>query len=422
MSSHATSAPDPWRSQPSQASRHLLAASALALGLAGLPALAQNGDDFASDPASAALISEAAHPVPPGFRAEGSLLVHAMPGIAGEPVPATTLLFVPEGEPPAGGWPIVAWVHGTTTPGQNTCAPSLTPEELDGGLTRDGFNSDYDYQVGELVAAGYAVVAPDLEGLGAAATVPLPYFSEASSARSVIAGVRAAREAEPTLSDRIAAFGHSEGGHGALSVEAHMDEAPELDLVGTVASAPYASIAAHADLFGETARTATDPAAAAEARITEQFQVMLMTVGLLAQEPGFDPGAVMGEDLERALPAFVEECSVPSIGVIAGAIEGAGASFEGLKPGWAASPEMGAFLAANDPAVTPGFTLEEPTLIVQGTEDPLVLEPLTTAFVRKLEDTGAPVTYEVYPGADHFTIIRQANADVLAFLDGLLRP
>ena len=107
MSSHATSVPDPWRSQPSQASRHLLAASALALGLAGPPALAQDGDDLASDPASAALTSEAAHPVPLGFYPEGSLLVYAMPGIAGEPVPATTPLFVPEGEPPASGWPIV---------------------------------------------------------------------------------------------------------------------------------------------------------------------------------------------------------------------------------------------------------------------------------------------------------------------------
>lgn len=81
------------------------------------------------------------------------------------------------------------------------------------------------------------MVAPDLEGLGAVATAPHPYFGEASFARSLIAGVRAAREAEPTLSKRVAVVGHSEGGHGALSVEAHINEVPGQTLVGTVASA-----------------------------------------------------------------------------------------------------------------------------------------------------------------------------------------
>jgi acetyl esterase/lipase len=36
--------------------------------------------------------------------------------------------------------------------------------------------------------------------------------------------------------------------------------------------------------------------------------------------------------------------------------------------------------------------------------------------VDRLKATGAPVTYKVYDGADHFFVIRQADADVLAFL------
>lgn len=397
--------------------RRVLAATfALTLGLAG-----PSGNAAVADRPSTTLISSAAHAQPADFKADARLLVHTMPGSAGKPTRATTLLFVPRGTPPVDGWPIIAWAHGTTTPGQKTCAPSLTPQDLDGGLTRDGFKSDYAFQIGRLVNAGYAVVAPDLEGLGPVATVQHPYFGEASFARSLIAGVRAAREAEPALSRRYAVVGHSEGGHGALTVDKHAAEAPELKLVGIVATAPYTSIAAIAALSAQRARAERDPAKAQSWRVTEQFQVMLMTTGLLAQSPGFDPGTVMGDDLKRVLPQFRASCSVPSIAVVQGAITRGGASFAGMKPGWAKTPRMAAFLAANDPAVTPRFTLRHPTLITQGSADPLVLEPLTTRFAGQLRGRGAPVTYKVYPGADHFTVIRQADADVLAFLAARFR-
>ena len=289
--------------------RSLLAVTAaLALSFAASPG---NTAAQVVDRPATTLISSALHAEPDSIRATARLLVHTMPGIAGTPTQATTLLFVPRGTPPTGGWPIVAWAHGTTTPGQKTCAPSLTPTDLDGGLTRDGFKSDYAYQIGKLVDAGYAVVAPDLEGLGPDAIVQHPYFGEASFARSLIAGVRAAREADPTLSNHYAVVGHSEGGHGALDVDRHAAEAPELNLIGIVAMAPYTSIAATAVLSGDRAKAETDPAKAQSFRVTEQFQVMLMTAGLLAQSPDFDPGTVMGDDLKRVLPQFRASCSVP---------------------------------------------------------------------------------------------------------------
>lgn len=252
----------------------LAAGFALALGIAGplasATATAQEQHALAGDRTSATLISSKAHPTPPEFDADARLLVHTMPSITGETARASTLLFVPPGEPPAGGWPVVAWAHGTTTPGQRTCAPSLSPE-LDGGLTRAGFTSDYAFQIGQFVNAGYAVVAPDFEGLGAVATAPYPYYSAASLARSLIAGVRAARQAEPALSNSWAAVGHSDGGHAVLGVEAHAGEALELTLVGAVALVPYTSIAATAASFGETARTARDRTALQSARMMEQF-------------------------------------------------------------------------------------------------------------------------------------------------------
>lgn len=362
------------------------------------------------------LVSASPHAIPWDIRGTAKLLIHDMPSMRGGITRASTLLFVPNGAAPTGGWPIVAWAHGTTTPGRKTCAPSLSPD-LDGGLTRDGFVSHYAYQIAGLVNAGYALVAPDFEGLGPVATVPHPYFSEASLARSLISGVLAAREADPALSTRWAVFGHSEGGHAALAVEAHAAEAPALTFLGTVASAPYTSIAATAALAGKTADATKTDTAAVPARMGQNFQAALMTVGLMTQSRSFDPGTVMGADLRRVLPAFRANCSVGAIGVVTKAIQAKGqARFAGLKPGWDKTPRMAAFLARNDLAVKPGFTMHRPTLIVQGTDDLFVPEPLNTAFAARLKALGGPVTYKRYPGADHFTIIKRADADVLAFL------
>lgn len=367
------------------------------------------------------LVSASPHAVPADIRGTARLLIHDMPSTQGGMTRASTLLFVPNGTPPAGGWPVVAWAHGTTTPGQKSCAPSLSPD-LDGGLTRDGFVSHYAYQIAELVNAGYAVVAPDLEGLGPVATVPYPYFSSDSLARSLISGVLAAREADPALSTRWAAFGHSEGGHAALAVEAHAAEAPALTFLGTVASAPFTSIAAIASRAGRTADTAKTDAAAVTARLAQNFPAALMTAGLMAQPRPFDPGTVLGADLRHVLPAFRASCSMGAVGVITKAIEARGqARFAGLKPGWDKTPRMVAFLTKNDLAVAPGFTMRRPTLIVQGTKDTSVPEPLTTAFAARLKARGAPVTYKRYPGADHSTITKRADADVLAFLRTLFK-
>ncbi|MFD6350995.1 hypothetical protein [Nocardia tengchongensis] len=45
----------------------------------------------------------------------------------GEPVRASGALFVPAGQPPAGGWPIMAWDHGTTGLGPR-CGCQTDPE------------------------------------------------------------------------------------------------------------------------------------------------------------------------------------------------------------------------------------------------------------------------------------------------------
>lgn len=394
--------------------------AALALALAGCGG--GGGDGSSGEAPYAELNSSTTLTVPTVPDAQARLLTHTMPALAGGRAPATTLLFVPRGTAPAGGWPVLVWMHGTTTVLQKTCAPSLTLDTLDGGLTAEGFTSGYAALINSYVRAGYAVVAPDLEGIGAAATTPYPYYNAASSARSLIAGLKAARLADANLSRRWAAVGHSDGGRGVLAVQQQLADAADLDFRGTVAYAPFTSIAASVDRLGQLA--ASEPANAGLYTGIQNFFVAMMTTALgTASGQAVDTTPLMGADLVAQLPAVRSQCVFSAFGAIAGAVAAKpGGAFAGFKPGWSQVPAMQAFLAANDPGVTSGFTLTHSTLIVQGTADVFVQEPLAAAFAAALVARGAPVLYRRYAGADHGSIVDVAGTDVLAHLAARFAP
>ena len=44
-------------------------------------------------------------------------------GVKGEPIVASGFILLPKGKVPKGGWPVLAWAHGTTGVA-DTCAPS----------------------------------------------------------------------------------------------------------------------------------------------------------------------------------------------------------------------------------------------------------------------------------------------------------
>lgn len=362
------------------------------------------------------VISHTPHEISPLIKGRTELVVHYMQSVSGKPTKASTLLFVPEGQAPKGGWPVIAWAHGTTTPGNKLCAPSLT-DELDGGLSKDGFNSDYQFEISTLVNAGYAVVAPDLEGLGEVAEVPYPYFNAGSLARSLISAVVAAHKVRANLSNEYVAVGHSDGGHAVLGVEAYAGEAPQFEFKGTVAVAPYTSIEAFVKELGQ--RAAANPEKAGDYHLIQNFNVALMTTGLKVVDPSFKASSVMGPDLEAQLKEFTTRCSVPTINGLSKAITAKGTTFDGFKENWASDPKMAAFLAANDPAANPNFHLKKPTFISLGPDDAFVFLNTTRALVARLKADGTPVTYNEYPGTDHFTVIRAAQPDTMTFLQQL---
>ena len=138
-------------------------------------------------------------------------------------------VFAPNGTPPSGGWPVVAFGHGTT--GINEpCAPSLSATLLDQAPVVAGF-----------LKLGYAVAFADYQGLGT--TGNHPYLDARTAGFNIIDAVRATRATFSNVSPRWAAFGGSQGG-GAVwaAAEQAATYAPELTLVGAVALSPAADM------------------------------------------------------------------------------------------------------------------------------------------------------------------------------------
>ena len=147
----------------------------------------------------------------------------------GSPTISSGMIFIPN-SPATQPRPVVAWAHGTVGMGRE-CAPSRSTNPLSAISFVD-----------QMLARGWVVVATDYAGLGTAGTQA--YLVGGDESRDVINSVRAASNLQQANAGKsYAVWGHSQGGHSALFTAQNADTyAPELTLVGTVASAPASEL------------------------------------------------------------------------------------------------------------------------------------------------------------------------------------
>jgi hypothetical protein len=135
-----------------------------------------------SGPAGTLIREEALPSVDPGIRVWRVL--YTSTDEDGRPIAVSGVMAAPTGAPPAGGWPIVAWAHGTVGVASR-CANST---QDDGGVQRIP-----DFVA--LVTAGNVLVATDYPGIGTPGMHP--YLVGQSEGRSVLDSVRAGRNLLP---------------------------------------------------------------------------------------------------------------------------------------------------------------------------------------------------------------------------------
>src|SRR6185437_3883677 len=118
-------------------------------------------------------------------------------------IPVSGTLHLPKGRPPQGGWPLLAWEHGTLGVADR-CAPSWA-----GHRPRDAA------YINEWLKHGFAVVSSDYQGLGGPG--PHPYTIWEAEGRSVLDGIRAVTSAHRgEIANVVIVSGQSQGSGAAL--------------------------------------------------------------------------------------------------------------------------------------------------------------------------------------------------------------
>lgn len=297
-------------------------------------------------------------------------------------VPVSGAVFVPKGKPPRGGWPIVAWAHGTVGIG-DACAPSRNARSV-----RDATF------LNKWLEQGYAVVATDYQGLGTPGTHP--YLNTRAEAYSVLDSVRAAQSARLGLANRVLIVGQSQGAGAAFATAGEAaGYAPSVRVLGTIATGiPY--------LNGM-------PAASGDGDKVDRTIAYLLYIAAAARavDPALTADMLVAPKAEPLLSGAGERC----VGDMMKATVDAG-----LTRNNSLSPRLTA-------AVTPymrgtvyrTLAIRTPVFVGTGEQDGDVPPVMQDALVKAACAAGTRIVHRRYAGLDHSATLNASFPDSSAF-------
>lgn len=297
-------------------------------------------------------------------------------------VPVSGALYLPAGNPPAGGWPLLAWAHGTLGIA-DACAPSWA-----GLRERDAA------YINRWLARGFAVVVSDYQGLGGPG--PHPYTFWQAEGRSVLDSIRAAHAIKPGLiANRMVLAGQSQGGGAALGAAILAGTyAPELPILGAVLTAP----------------NSTFPEGPIKLPPRQSNTVFLaLASGALREDGPPIEGILTAKGLE--LLSVARQGCTRDIGQKSKALQIG--SFAEL---FTITPE--ALNAARIPTTDmPQASIAFPLFIATGQADHTITPERQYAVAEALCAAGNPVTWRTYEGLGHDGVLHGSLDDVFAFVD-----
>ena len=358
----------------------------------------------------------------PPNAAESVVMTYKMQGIKGQETQATALVFTPKTEPPAGGWPIVAWAHGTVGVGDD-CAPSRNR------LIVEGLLPDVHTQkmIDSFVQAGYVVVAPDYEGLGEPSGRELhPFLNLKSEAYSITDAVVATKSwLGNKASNKWAVVGASQGGHAALGAAQYAARA-NMDYKGVVAFAPANNL--------EMIESLSDMAVAQRGLFNQilSYSVLdtltaYMAAGMKSVYPT-EPvySIVFKSPTDKVAEKAESECILDMANSMSNSMFTYLGQNENLEnyprknKGYTQHPIVRQFLDKDLPPLQ--TVVKTPIIIYQGDKDVIVLPRATDALVAQARALTTKIDYRKGPDWDHLTVFKDnvENGQLLVDIKTLL--
>jgi len=308
------------------------------------------------------------------------------------PATSTAAVFVPKGQAPNGGWPVIAWAHGTVGLGDD-CTPSALPRSQ-----RD------DEYLSHWLEQGYVVVGSDYTGLGTPGL--MSYLNSTATAHAIIDSVIATHHMDLPLSSKWALVGQSQGGAAAVASARWATEFSRgtgLDYRGVVATGTPANIDNVVITAGPdmVLPQGLGPIASA--------YTAYILAGLREARPDLNIDSVLTQAGKNAAAKAETLCTAP----LSNALTGLRPQDFFAKP-LASLPDM--TQALKDYMGTPVSGYDRPIFLGVGLRDQDVPPSSTLKFADQLKANGQDVTLKIYPDDDHSSAVLTSMADSTPFL------
>jgi alpha-beta hydrolase superfamily lysophospholipase len=232
-----------------------------------------------------------------------------------------------------------------------------------------------------------------------------------SEGRGVIDAVRAAIQAEPTLSKSYFSVGHSQGGQAAIAAgEMAHTYGKGLDFRGTIGLAPVTNVG-QAYSYGSPGPV-------------DRGFYLLALHGLRTEHPDLRFDHYLGQQALDLLPRVSQVCTDQIWEEFSADLGTELNDYQFTPQNSAAALQVQGWL---DEQSVPRGRTPGPMLLLQGDADPSIKKAVTQQAVRNARGSGTAAEFRLYPGADHYTVLGPrtdggAADDVVEWLDRHRHP
>ncbi len=281
-------------------------------------------------------------------------------------------VYLPIGDVPDAGWPLLVWSHGTVGIGDK-CAPSYA-----------GHGARDPAYLNPWLEQGYAIAASDYQGLGTPGTHP--YMDARTMAFNNLDLIRAVQSGGFPVSDAIIIAGQSQGATGALAAASYADQyAPDVKPDGIIATGvPYFSQGVMWDLVVNSDRN--------EVSASLPLSLYMLTFAEML-DPDFQMETLLSDKAKPVASKVNDSCVFEFIEASQNAALSSANTFLGR-------PEI-ALLKVLRRAGLPNLDFQTPVFTGSGTSDEITPFSMQQAFIADACAAGARVVARTYGGANH---------------------